>query len=346
VYFYNKNNLKNISINNSIVNKIIKSYFSLFFLNYKNINPKKRRTFLKNIYISNTEIKYTNNLAMITLYTVNLKKHIFTEYMNYFYNYSIIRELQIINENKKPITIIKFIKKNLFKFIDINAKFLKNNDADMQFLNLKEILNYKLKILNKNIEFYNLYRKAFLIKEIKYLYYKYLVALYKYNNDYFSNNLKFKFDNSSFILKLKSKLSKILNKKIILNIINLKSITYNADIFTKALTAKLKKKSFNVIKSMITIINKGKIIERNFFSETKNKNYNDINLISTINCINLENKLKEIYPTNIFPIINYNKIINIIFNSIKYKNLGGIRLEVKGRLTRRYRADRAIYKLF
>jgi hypothetical protein len=26
--------------------------------------------------------------------------------------------------------------------------------------------------------------------------------------------------------------------------------------------------------------------------------------------------------------------------------MGGIRLEVKGRLTRRYRADRAIYKLF
>lgn len=34
-----------------------------------------------------------------------------------------------------------------------------------------------------------------------------------------------------------------------------------------------------------------------------------------------------------------------IFNGIKYKNIGGIRLEIKGRLTKRYRADRAIYKV-
>ena len=36
---------------------------------------------------------------------------------------------------------------------------------------------------------------------------------------------------------------------------------------------------------------------------------------------------------------------NSIYNSIKYKNLGGIRIEVKGRLTKRYRADRSIYSL-
>lgn len=35
----------------------------------------------------------------------------------------------------------------------------------------------------------------------------------------------------------------------------------------------------------------------------------------------------------------------IVFNSIKYKNLHGIRMEVKGRLTPRYRADRSVYKL-
>ena len=34
-----------------------------------------------------------------------------------------------------------------------------------------------------------------------------------------------------------------------------------------------------------------------------------------------------------------------MFNSIRYKNMGGIRLEIRGRLTRRYRADRALYKL-
>ncbi len=35
---------------------------------------------------------------------------------------------------------------------------------------------------------------------------------------------------------------------------------------------------------------------------------------------------------------------NIIFNNIKYKYIRGIKLEANGRLTRRYRADRAIHK--
>ena len=38
-------------------------------------------------------------------------------------------------------------------------------------------------------------------------------------------------------------------------------------------------------------------------------------------------------------------IKRLIFNSIKHKNMGGIRLEIKGRLTRRYTADRSVYKL-
>jgi hypothetical protein len=42
---------------------------------------------------------------------------------------------------------------------------------------------------------------------------------------------------------------------------------------------------------------------------------------------------------------NKENIHNTIYNSIGYKNMAGIRLEVKGRLTKRYRADRSIYSL-
>ena len=38
-------------------------------------------------------------------------------------------------------------------------------------------------------------------------------------------------------------------------------------------------------------------------------------------------------------------IRDIILDNIKYKNMGGAKLIVKGRLTKRYRADRAVYKL-
>jgi len=43
--------------------------------------------------------------------------------------------------------------------------------------------------------------------------------------------------------------------------------------------------------------------------------------------------------------LRLNQLYYLVFNSIKYKNLGGIRMEVKGRLTPRYRADRSVYKL-
>jgi hypothetical protein len=42
---------------------------------------------------------------------------------------------------------------------------------------------------------------------------------------------------------------------------------------------------------------------------------------------------------------NNENIYNIIYNSIKYKNMSGIQIEVKGRLTKRYRADRSVFTL-
>lgn len=80
--------------------------------------------------------------------------------------------------------------------------------------------------------------------------------------------------------------------------------------------------------------------------------YKDLNLISILNNTtkkyrgnerqertdkrNLDRLLGDCYNTK-------HEIHNTIFNSIDYKNMRGIRLEVKGRLTKRYRADRSVY---
>lgn len=42
---------------------------------------------------------------------------------------------------------------------------------------------------------------------------------------------------------------------------------------------------------------------------------------------------------------SFDNIHNLIYKKVGYKNMAGIRLEVKGRLTKRYRADRSIYSL-
>jgi hypothetical protein len=71
-------------IDNIIIDKIIRSYLDLYLINNisgdsKNISLRKRRSFLKKIFASKAEIKHTNNKAIITLYTVNLKKNILYE---------------------------------------------------------------------------------------------------------------------------------------------------------------------------------------------------------------------------------------------------------------------------
>jgi hypothetical protein len=50
-------------------------------------------------------------------------------------------------------------------------------------------------------------------------------------------------------------------------------------------------------------------------------------------------------PTSVFHKSYEKSLKRSVFSTIQHKNLGGIRLEVRGRLTRRNRADRAIYKL-
>jgi hypothetical protein len=171
-----------------------------------------------------------------------------------------------------------------------------------------------------------------------------------------------KFNKLVFLPILSNLLNKIMSnpntggshKKIEYNIINLKSIAYNTDLFTNALALKLRKKRINYIKSMFSILNRAYLPAINTFKERSlykgnlksdiflNK-YKDLKVISNIPNNNLDKLLNTAYPGTIGT--NSPEVHNTIFNSIGYKNMGGIRLEIKGRLTKRYRADRSIYSL-
>jgi hypothetical protein len=104
------------------------------------------------------------------------------------------------------------------------------------------------------------------------------------------------------------------------------------------------------------IIERGRI-EKNVDLELVDNKYKNLNVSSIINNNNL---FKDSLNKLIYNIYNkttlekesqlkenheYLKIRDIILDNIKYKNMGGAKLIVKGRLTRRYRADRAVYKL-
>ena len=201
--------------------------------------------------------------------------------------------------------------------------------------------------------------------------YKILTTIRRYRLRLSLNKYKLE---EQLLYKLSQLISKYYGKKVELNIVNLKSMAHNVDIFTEILTSKIKKEksspifSINALLSKIvlpevnTIIERGRL-ERNVDLDLVDNKFINLNVSSIINKNNLlkdslnkllfdlyyktafdgspENKLNEVFTDKAY----YLKIRDIILNNIKYKNMGGARLIVKGRLTKRYRADRAVYKM-
>lgn len=264
-------------------------------------------------------------------------------------------------------------------------------------------------------------------KWVKFLWRNEFTIIRKYK---FKLNLnKYKFE-EKFLGILSNTLSKIYSKQIEFNIVNLKNIVFNTDLFTEISTKKIQKRNTRVSKIIHIMLNKAKLPRVNRIQEkgriVKNVNYNLIeNKYRTLDLKNIlshkldldkllnntylnyvkdsegatvadsdeaENKFhplnltKDVSPhyiSNIFLSLNnyslsykysqflnrdisdqwalnwwknkvdsytkrsslYYILYNLVFNSIKYKNMGGIRMEVKGRLTPRYRADRSVFKL-
>ncbi len=354
IYLYNDNNMKNLPVYDISINKLTKSYFNSYFNNkfiLKNHLSRRWKSLSKNIiYVSKPEIKHTTSKAIITIYVYN-REH--------------LSLLKIINKIRKIKMKMWIFKRFLLSFTWNKKKTSFFKGIKIYFNNLKNKYN-KVSIL--------LYNKAF-----KLMFYKQLIFIRRYK---FRLNLnKYKFE-SIFINKLGELISKYFNKKVEFNIVNLQSIILNPDIFTEFIARKLKKRKSNIIRVMSFILNKAKlpklnkrVIKNNLIKNVdtnllENK-YKNLNLNSIVNKNDFNIILKRLYKTNLISLnyktlkvinnkestynilklikdtrkIFFNKYKNIALDYIKYKNIGGIRLEIKGRLTRRYRADRAKFKM-
>ena len=321
IYVFNFNNLKNLPLYNININRLVKTYFNLYFnpkfINNKFTSPRAKRLSLNKIFVSKAEIKHTNSKAIISIYTYNREKRVLL---------------------KK----IRKIKKLFYKRI---LSLLYNSD--------------KL-YLGKNIN-------TIRLKTIFTLLHKELILFRRFKLKLSLNKYKFE---EKFLFKLSKLISNFYNKKVEFNLINMKSIILNSDFFTKILSLKLKNRKANIIRLMNIILNKVKFPEVNRVREKSR-------IIKNVNFDYIENKYKNLALNYIIlregkfkldKILNslyYNlvsksvggwtqgrtyprladKLYEIIFHSIKYKNMGGIRLEIKGRLTKRYRADRALFKV-
>jgi hypothetical protein len=180
-------------------------------------------------------------------------------------------------------------------------------------------------------------------KYFKSVLYKELIYIRRAKLRFDINNLKFK---DILLNKLSKLLSKFYKKKVEFNIINLKSFRYNSNIFTEIMKKKLIHRNAKILGIMNFILKKGIKSKEKEQIDLKKINFNllenkykNLNINTIVKNVNLNETIKDLYE-----IENHNNE-DIIFDSIKYKKIGGIRLEVKGRLTKRYRADRSIFKI-
>jgi hypothetical protein len=299
----------------------------------------------------------------LMIYLIFLKKSNDLKLLNHspFISLNNEHEIEIINKiDNKLLSRIEYISKNCVDkehFLN-KVKKMNENPINQQFLS--EIN----KIVSDFTTLSALYN-YFSVKPISIKMSKILTILRKYRLRLSLNKYKFE---DKLLYKLNQYISKYYGKKVEFNIVNIKSIAYNADIFTQILTTKVRKERANPIFHMNALLGKVKfpristIVERskriknvdNQFLGNKYKNLNISSIINTESYFkdNLNILLNKIYTDTSFNQENissnensYLRIRDIVLDNIKYKNLRGVKLAVKGRLTRRNRADRALYKL-
>lgn len=328
IYQFNKNTLALIPQATISTLRLIKGYFHTYNLTIESklrktrLLPRLRRLSSHKIYVSNGEFKHTNDKVIITLYTYNRQK------FNYLYLLD-VRYLTLQKLNKKLNNRLYLIKSQGLEYL---KKANRGKYDIIKILNVfffnkaknKEITAYTESFYLNDyfIKFYINWVKKSLQKINFYLYYKQLLylneSLYKY----------------TYLQVLKIYLEKIYSKKVEFNLINIKCHYFNSDILSESITLKItrnRKKLLKYLKKLIWKVNIYKTDKNVSFKADIYK----LNLIKTINDP-VENLLNNKHR----PVREDSK--KVVLDEIKYKRLGGVRLEASGRLTRRYTASRAI----
>ena len=268
----------------------------------------------------------------------------------------------IINLPSLKLTLKKINSISL-KGLRILKKARKNKNFILKTLkwdaNAKNFRNYETKYYK------NFINKSYK-KELLYLYYVKMLSL---------NNNKFK---NWFILGLKRIISKIYHKKVEFNLVNLKYLHLNSDIFSESIAIKLRNREnrlLRVLKKALKLVklpslsklsfyglpserlhsNSGKIIEKFNGNDSLTLNLNSyLSMLKDKDV--LHELLYKIFPrwalaNTVNSSINgqaqsvKNNLQENILNSTKHKNIYGVRLEAAGRLSRRLTASRSVFKL-
>jgi hypothetical protein len=126
----------------------------------------------------------------------------------------------------------------------------------------------------------------------------------------------------TYLQYLKNYLSKLYNKKVEFNLINLKGFSLNIDIISESIIKKISKKRKKTKNYLKGLKNKLLVVYKRPFL---GKIYNNFFIKKRRN-LSKSNKL----------------LMKTITRDLKYRHLTGFRIQAKGRLTRRYTAERSV----
>ncbi len=383
VYAYNKNYLKNLPSYDKIVSKLIKSFFFLHPLLEDAINlkkwkkiklrkkqKKKQKRSVNRIWVSKAEIKHTNSKAIFTLYIYNGEKR------------RLVRKLKKINPLRvrkkrigKKINLIRYKKFKLIKLIKEikNKKVISKYKRKYWYKYKKNKHRYKHRYKKNKYPIWQSQSQSQLLRELlektlrKEKYSLYLKKLLWFNTSKFKN---------TYLYPLSKLIRNYYDKKIEFNLINLKYIYFNSSIFSQFIVLKLKNRKIKLRKYFKRLFNKLNIpvIKKFFFISRKISRKKD-KLISIksqkdlypfyllkktsknmalrslrekkdlLNQLIEKRLLMEKKQKKILKIEKKDKnyLEKIILYNIKYKSVSGVRLDLAGRLSRRFVASRSIY---
>lgn len=337
---------------------------------------RARRLSTNRILVSKPEIKHTGDKVIITIYVYNRQK---IYYLNKIKRIASIDQIDSLLPNKLKEKLIKTdgpwpsntkIETLRKKSINVKSKMRKHKNIVLKMLSLKNELGAGSanKFKNYEAKYLKDYVTKCLRKEIFSIYFRQLL---------FFNKSKF---DEKYLLPLTKLANKVYNKKIELNLVDLKYLYLNSYIFSDTLVTKLRNRKNRLLRVLKTsllmfklptmdrravydeIYNRKRRLQNltvqdltsdsltlQFNSRAESHGYDVLELLlSKVDSHNSLLKLKNYntyLPQNLMSFDYPLYLTNTILNFIKHKYVSGIRLEVAGRLTRRNTAARSVFKL-
>ena len=282
----------------------------------KRLLLRLRRLSLNKIFVSNGEFKHTNNKVTITLYIFNRQKR------SYLNRMKKLRFYLLYTSEQKSNIAKRIIRESKLKILHFLRKSVKKETTLLNVIKINELINKSNGKVNYDsvidlCKYVRRFYKKYTTKS-----YIYIKTFFYYKQLIFINRIKYSY---TYLKHLKNILEKLYNKNVEFNLINIKRFYLNSDILSESITIKLTKNRRKMLRYMKNIKKKVKVNKKRILLI---KPVREIRESISINKKNFADKIK-----------------NLVFSALKYKDVTGFRLEARGRLTRRYTASRSVTKV-